>query len=123
MLNVHHYLSIRVAHVQEDSKRPIARRLHHSQRAVAKAIASPTGQPPDYARRKPPALPKLGPFVAAIDAVLLADESAPLKQRHTAMQLYRRLVAEHAYGGRYDQVRRYVNKGRSSRRRPRRSAS
>ena len=116
MLNVHQYLAIRVAHENEESRRSIARRLHHSQRTVAKAIASETGQPPGYARTKPAALPKLGAFTAAIDAILLADESAPLKQRHTSMQLYRRLVAEHAYRGKYDQVRRYVNKHRRSRR-------
>lgn len=116
MLNVHQYLAIRVAHENEESKRSIARRLHHSQRTVAKAIASETGQPPGYARTKPVALPKLGAFTAAIDAILLADESAPLKQRHTSMQLYRRLAAEHAYRGKYDQVRRYVNKHRRSRR-------
>src|SRR5947209_8597871 len=115
MLNVHQYLAIRVAHENEESKRSIARRLHHSQRTVAKAIASQTGQPAGYARTKPAALPKLGAFTAAIDAILLADESAPAKQRHTSMQLYRRLVAEHAYRGKYDQVRRYVNKHRRGR--------
>ncbi len=31
MLNVHQYLSIRVAHENDESKRSIARRLHHSQ--------------------------------------------------------------------------------------------
>jgi transposase len=116
MLNVHQYLNIRVAHQKDESKRSIARRLHHSQQTVANAIASQTGQPPGYTRKKPAALPKLGSFVAAIDAILLADESAPLKQRHTAMQLYRRLVADHAYRGKYDQVRRYVNKHRRCRR-------
>ena len=116
MLNVHQYLSIRVAHQKEESNRAIARRLHHSQRTVAQAIASQTGEPPGYARKKPSVFPKLGSFVSVIDAILLADESAPPKQRHTSMQLYRRLVAEHAYGGKYDQVRRYVNKHRRSRR-------
>jgi transposase len=116
MLNVHQYLSIRVAHQKEESKRSIARRLHHSQRTVARAIASQTGQPPGYARKKPATFPKLGSFVALIDAILLGDESEPLKQRHTSMQLYRRLVAEHEYRGKYDQVRRYVNKHRRDRR-------
>jgi hypothetical protein len=34
--------------------------------------------------RKPPARPKLGPFVSIIDAILAADLTAPPKQRHTA---------------------------------------
>lgn len=116
MLNVHQYLAIRIAHEKEESKRSIAQRLHHSQRTVARAIASPTGQPPGYARQRPVVFPKLGSFVAVIDAILLADDSAPLKQRHTSMQLYRRLVADHQYRGQYDQVRRYVNKHRRCRR-------
>ena len=116
MLTVHHYLAIRVTHENEESKRSIARRLHHSQRTVAKAIASETGRPSSYTRARPAACPKLGPFVAAIDAVLAADESAPPKQRHTAMQRYRRLVGEHQYRGGYDPVRCYVNRHRRRRR-------
>jgi transposase len=116
MLNVHDYLAIRVAHQHDESKRSIARRLHHSQATVAKAIASPTGLPDKYRRKAPAAYPKLGPFVARIDAILEADESAPPKQRHTAMQVYRRLVSEEGYDGKYDQVRRYVRKHRRERR-------
>lgn len=116
MLNVHDYLAIRVAHQNNESKRSIARRLHRSQLTVAKAIASETGIPGKYRRSKPATYPKLGEFVARIDAILKADESAPPKQRHTAMQLYRRLVSEDGYRGKYDQVRRYVNKHRRDRR-------
>ena len=94
MLSVQNYLAIRVAHQKQESKRSIARRLHHSQSTVAKAVASQTGRPEGYQRTKPASFPKLGPFTARIDAILAGDESAPPKQRHTAMQLYRRLVAE-----------------------------
>ena len=38
------------------------------------------------------------------------------KQRHTAMQLFRRLRDEYGYSGGYDQVRRYVGKHRRERR-------
>lgn len=116
MLNVHHYLAIRIAHQKKESNRSIARRLHHSQETVATAIASETGVPPRYKRTKAITHPKLGAFVARIDAVLFADESAPPKQRHTAMQLYRRLVNEDGYRGKYDQVRRYVKQHRRDRR-------
>lgn len=116
MLNVHDYLAIRIAHQNNESKRSIARRLHRSQATVAKVIASPTGVPEAYRRKKPAAFPKLGPFVGRIDAILKADESAPPKQRHTAMQVYRRLVNEDGYRGKYDQVRRYINKHRRERR-------
>lgn len=116
MLKVHDYLAIRTAHAQGESKRSIARRLRRSQDTVRAAVASETGRPPPYRREKPAACPKLGPFVGVIDAILAQDESAPVKQRHTAMQVYRRLVAEHAYRGGYDQVRRHVAWQRRDRR-------
>jgi transposase len=116
MLSVHHYLAIRLAHQKEESKRSIARRLHHSQLTVAKVIASETGRPEPYNRKTPRVFPKLGPFIGRIEAILAEDESAPPKQRHTAMQLYRRLVSEDGYRGKYDQVRRYVKKQRRERR-------
>lgn len=109
MLSVQNYLAIRLAYEKDESKRSIARRLHHSQKTVATVIASETGRPLPYQRARPPLYPKLGPFLAYIDAILREDESAPPKQRHTAAQICRRLVKEHEYTGRYDQVRRYVN--------------
>jgi transposase len=116
MLNVHHYLSIRTAHSQGESVRKIARRLRHSQDTVRKVIASQSGAPTPRSRTRPLNYPKLGNFVAIIDRILQEDESAPLKQRHTSMQIHRRLVKEHAYTGKYDQVRRYVNKHQRGRR-------
>jgi transposase len=50
--------------------------------------------------------------VALIDQILADDEKAPPKQRHTAMQLFRRLKDECGYGGCYGQVQRYVLKHR-----------
>jgi len=112
MLTVYDYLGIRTAQARGESIRSIARRLHHSQKSIRKVIASATGEPSGYARRKGAEYPKLGPFLARIDQILKEDESAPRKQRHTAMQLYLRLVKEERYGGKYDQVRRYMNKRR-----------
>lgn len=50
----------------------------------------------------------MGPYKATIDQILAADEQAPRKQRHTAMQIFRRLRDQQGYLGGYDQVRRYV---------------
>ena len=47
-----------------------------------------------------------------IDQILLDDETAPPKQRHTAAQVLRRLRDEHDYHGGYAQVQRYVLKHR-----------
>ncbi len=105
---MHDYLAIRTAHARGESKRSIARRLRHSQDTVRAVIASETGCPPPYQRQKPVKYPKLGDFTGIIDSILVQDEWAPLKQRHSAAQIYRRLVSEHRYRGKYDQVRRYV---------------
>jgi transposase len=112
MLTVQHYLEIRTAHARGESVRSIARRLKRSQRTIRKAIASDSGAPAPYVRIKPADCPKLGKFLPIIDQILKDDESAPPKQRHTAMQIYRRLMKEHDYSGKYDQVRRYVKKRR-----------
>jgi transposase len=106
MLTVEDYGVIRRAHRDGMGIRAIARQFHHSRRKVRDALASP--EPLPYTRAKEPDAPKLGPFKATIDQILAADELAPPKQRHTAMQVFRRLRDEHDYAGGYDQVRRYV---------------
>jgi hypothetical protein len=35
--------------------------------------------------------PKLGGLIAVLDAILAADETAPVKQRHTAKRIWQRL--------------------------------
>jgi hypothetical protein len=53
--------------------------------------------------------PRLAPFKAAIDEMLIADLSAPRKQRHTVRRVLARLVAEHDAGDlSYSTVRDYV---------------
>jgi len=68
-------------------------------------------EPRPYVRTRAPS-PRLGPFHEVINEILAADEQAPPKQRHTAMQVHRRLVSEHGYRGGYDAVRRYIGKRR-----------
>src|SRR5436309_1794200 len=106
MLTVDDYAKIRVARRDRMSIREIARTFGHSRRKVREILANP--QPKPYTLTKPKPAPVLGSFHAVIDAVLASDEDAPPKQRHTAMQLFRRLRDEYHYGGGYDQVRRYV---------------
>ena len=54
--------------------------------------------------------PQVDEFHSIIDAIIAADEEAPPKQRHTAMQIYRRLRHEYKYSGQYDAVLRYIRK-------------
>jgi transposase len=118
MLTVLNYLQIRTAHAQGESIRSLARRLHRSQKTIRKVIGSQTGQPAPYRRSGLTVYPKLGPFIAFIDQVLKDDQNAPLKQRHTAMQIYRRLKGPEfatPYTGEYNAVRRYVQRHRQLR--------
>jgi transposase len=110
MLKVDDYAKIRVAHRDGMSIREIARVFGHSRRKIREVLAQP--QPSPYTRTKPVPAPVLGSFHTAIDAILATDEDAPPKQRHTAMQIFRRLRDEYSYTGGYDQVRRYVGKHR-----------
>ena len=105
MLTVEDYAKIRRADRDGMSIRAIARQFGHSRRKIRQVLKEP--EPRGYTRSKPPAAPKLGPFVQRIDEILKADEEAPRKQRHTAAQIFRRL-AKKGYTGGYDQVRRYV---------------
>lgn len=114
MLTVDDYAKIRLAHRDGMSIRAIARTFGHSRHKVRAILACP--QPKAYTRTKLPPAPVLGTFHALIDALLADDEQAPPKQRHTAMQLFRRLRDEHSYAGGYDQVRRYVGQHRRDRR-------
>jgi transposase len=75
------------------SIRELAERHGVHRRAVRQALASAVPPPRKvYPRRRRPAI---DPWVAVIDAWLLADQEAPRKQRHTARRVWQRLVAEH----------------------------
>jgi transposase len=63
--------------------------------------------PPGYRRSAPYDAPKLGPYVARIEEILVADKAVPRKQRHTAQRIFERLVEE-GYKGGYTQVREKV---------------
>jgi transposase len=106
MVKVDQYLQIRLLHRDGLSIRQIARRLGHGRDTVKKALIQSAPRP--YTRSKPRPCPKLGRFIPIIDQVLLDDQSAPRKQRHTARRIFQRLRDEHGYAGKYDQVRRYV---------------
>jgi transposase len=95
--------------------REIARQFHHSRQKVREVLRG-AGQPRSYRKRKRQSAPKLGPFYDLIRQILAEDESAPPKQRHTAVRIFERLRDEHAYRGGFDSVRRFVKMHRTEKR-------
>src|SRR5436305_13212807 len=104
MLTVDDYAKIRLAHRDGMSIHELADTFHHSPYKIRRILKE--AQPRPYTRRQRPPAPILGALHAVIDAILAADEDAPPKQRHTAMQVFRRLCDEHDFTGGYAAGRR-----------------
>jgi transposase len=104
VLTVDDYGAIRRARRDGKSIRQIAREFNLSRITVRKVLTHP--EPGPAIRNR--SAPMLGVFQSIIDQVLVDDETAPPKQRHTAAQLFRRLRDEHGYAGGYAQVQRYL---------------
>ena len=96
MKGVELYSRVRHAvRIEGFSRREAARRFGIDPRTVAKMMAFSV--PPGYRRSKPPARPKLDPFIGIIDRILEEDKSRPAKQRHTSKRIFERLRDEHGY--------------------------
>jgi len=61
--------------------------------------------PPGYTRTAPVAKPKLGALLPVIDAILEANRTAPVKQRHTAKRIFERLRDEYGFACGYTVVK------------------
>jgi transposase len=94
--------------------RALARQFGHSTKTVLKAFADP--EPTPYTLTKPRPARVFDAIRHVVDDILTQDQTAPPKQRHTASQIYRRLVAEYHYAGSYDPIQRYVKQRRLDRR-------
>ncbi|HXD89222.1 MAG TPA: IS21 family transposase [Urbifossiella sp.] len=114
MRTVDDFARIRQALRDGLSAREAAKQLGVSRDTVRKAQKH--AEPPGYTVSEPRPAPVFGPFHSFVDEILAADKTAPWKQRHTAAQIHRRLVAEKQYRGGYDQVRRYLQQKRLDRR-------
>jgi len=92
--------------VEGNSRRDAARVFGLSRETISKMCRF--SLPPGYTRKEPAAKPKLGPLLPVIDAILGADGTAPVKQRHTAKRIFERLRDEHGYAGGLTVVKDYV---------------
>ena len=88
------------------SERAAARRFGIDPRTVNKMMKFSV--PPGYVRKKPPAKPKLDPFIPVIDRILGDDKLRPKKQLHTAKRIFERLRDEHGFTGGITIVKDYV---------------
>jgi transposase len=101
------YARVRYAvRIEGISRREAARRFGIDPRTVAKMLSFSV--PPGYRRNRPPARPKLDPFVGVIEGILTEDEGRPVKQRHTSKRIFERLRDEHGYFGGLTIVKDYV---------------
>ena len=98
MYSVELYARVRRAcHVEGLSEREAARLFGIDRKTVSKILKHSV--PPGYRRSKPPARPKLDPFIPIIDQILEADRALPKKQRHTAQRIFERLRDEYGFSG------------------------
>jgi len=107
MKNVELYGRVRYAvQIEGLSERAVARRFGIDPRTVNKMMKF--SAPPGYVRKKPPAKPKLDPFIPVIGRILGDDKSRPKKQQHTAKRVFERLRGEYGFTGGITIVKDYV---------------
>ncbi|MHA1553211.1 MAG: hypothetical protein ACTSU0_02220 [Alphaproteobacteria bacterium] len=88
------------------SRREAARLFGIDRRTVDKMLRYSV--PPGYRRKKPPARPKLDPFVGIIDGILEEDGQRPKKHRYTSKRIFERLRDEYSFAGGMMIVKDYV---------------
>ncbi|MDY7526219.1 IS21 family transposase [Sphingomonas sp. 10B4] len=107
MFGVESYAAVRrFVFVEGHSRREAARVFGLNRETVARMCRF--SLPPGYTRKEPAAKPNLGPLLPVIDAILAADQTAPVKQRHTAKRIFERLRDEHGFAGGYTVVKDHV---------------
>ena len=112
MYAVESYAAVRrFVFVEGHSQREAARVFGLHRETVSKMCRF--SLPPGYRRTKPVGKPKLGPLLPVIDAILDADRTAPVKQRHTAKRIFERLRDEHGFAGGYTVVKDHVRISRA----------
>jgi hypothetical protein len=102
VLTVDDHGAIRRARRDGKSIRKIASDFPHSRNTIRKILKQFEPNPLPSTRNR--FVPLLGPVESILDQILIDDETAPPKQRHTAAQVFRRVRDEYGYAGGYVQV-------------------
>ena len=109
MISVETVGKIRRRHfVKGESISKIARETRLSRNTVKRYLRNAVLEPHYSARMSQPQ-PKLGVFVARLEALLEGDERRSSRERRTAQRLFEALRLE-GYAGAYDSVRRFVKR-------------
>lgn len=87
MLTADDYGAIRRAYRDGMPTKQIVGVFGHSRNTIRKVLRQPEPNPPN----QEPESAVLGPLHALIGQILADDQNTPPKQRHTAMQVFRRL--------------------------------
>jgi transposase len=107
MFAVEVYAAVRgFVFIEGNSRREAARVFGLNRETVLKMCRF--SLPPGYTRTAPVSKPMLGALLPVIDAILEADLTAPVKQRHTAKRIFERLRDEHGFAGGYTVVKDHV---------------
>src|SRR4051812_754059 len=114
MLTVNDYALIRQDRRGGAAIREHGKGFRRSPKKILKAVAE--SEPQGGTPAKPRPAPIFDAVRPIVDEILADDRTAPPKQRHTASQIFRRLVAEHHYTGSYHPVQRYLQQRRRDRR-------
>jgi transposase len=106
LLELDSWQSIRWLHFREGkSVRWISKEFGIARRTISKYLEKPDA--PRYMLNKPRQKPVTGPWRENIEKILVADKTAPRKQRHTAKRIFERLK-EAGYEGSERAVRQMV---------------
>jgi transposase len=113
MLIVETVAKVRRAYfLHQKSIKAICREFHLSRRVVRKVIRSQATEF-RYERERQPR-PRIDPWREELDALLLANEARPARERLTLVRIFEELRGL-GYGGSYDAVRRYARAWRVAR--------
>lgn len=105
----------RAFYIDKKSIRQIAKELGHSRETVRQAIDS--AAPRQYTLSQERPAPKLGPYKARVQALLVENETLPRKQRYTWSKIYD-IIKKEGYQGKDSNLRHYIGEQRQAKRRP-----